>query len=172
MWRFRPAVPIGVATLAAARLASADVGVEAGVRAGADVYEHDAAFVGADVRLSFTLSPLVIALSFDHFFVETGHTLQQIGVTALYELPAAAFVRPYGGIGVGVTRFGMPEGGIGMGMVDASGARAGVNFVGGARFDHESLWRMKPFVQATLGVGPIDMVTVCGGVLFDFGGGR
>jgi len=159
-------------TLTAARLAIADVGVEAGVRAGADVYEHDAAFVGVDARLSFTLSPLVIALSFDHFFVEDGHTLQQIGVTALYELPIAALVRPYGGIGVGVTRFGVPEGGIGMGMVDASGARAGVNVVAGARLDHASLWRMKPFVQATLGIGPIDVLTVGGGVLFDFGGGR
>jgi hypothetical protein len=168
---FRYAVAIGIVTMAAtARVGIADVGLQAGVRAGADVYEHDAPSVGIDARLSFTLSPLTIALSFDHYFVDEGETLQQIGLTALYDVPIApAFVRPYGGIGVGLTRFGMPEGELG---VDASGARGAVNFIGGARFDHPSLWRMKPFVQAMLSVGNIDLFTVGGGILFDFGGGR
>jgi hypothetical protein len=163
---------MGIVTVAAgARAAIADVGVQAGVRAGADVYERDAAFVGVDARMSFTLSPLTIALSFDHYFVDEGETLEQLGVNALYEVPIApALVRPYGGIGLGLTRFGTPQGEIG--TVDASGTRAGLNAVVGARFDHEALWRMKPFVQAMATVGEIDLFTVGGGVLFDFGGGR
>jgi hypothetical protein len=97
-------------------------------------------------------------------------TLQQLAATALYELPLTRpSVRPYGGIGVAVTRFEVPGEPC---TVDASGARPGLAFVAGARIHDDALWRLRPFVHATAVIGEVDLVTVGGGVLFDLGGGR
>lgn len=153
--------------ICSATTASAEVGVQAGARGGVDVYKQDAAFAGLDVRLSFRLSPLTIAFSFDLFRLDEGESLQAIAINALYEFPLRT-VRPYAGIGLGVHRFGHPEEPI-MGPVvtDASGARAAVNLVGGARLDHPALWRVKPFVQITAAIGQVDLVTITGGVLIE-----
>lgn len=150
-------------------LAHAEVGVQAGGRGGVDVYKQDAAFAGIDVRLQFTLSPLTLAFSFDQVFVDDGDSLQVVDINALYELPLTT-LRPYGGIGLGIHKFAKPVPPPGTPIepgFDGEGMRAAVNVVVGARLDHPALWRVKPFVQAMAGIGPIDLVTFTAGVLIE-----
>jgi hypothetical protein len=95
MRHFQPSLAlltiVGAAT-AVAPAVRADTGVQVGVRSGVqllddDALRHDNALsVGAEARLSFALSPLIVALTFDHFFVED-RTLFQVGAAALYDLP-------------------------------------------------------------------------------------
>jgi opacity protein-like surface antigen len=162
----------------------ADTGVQLGVRGGVQLLDNDelrhgsAPSVGPEARFGFALSPLVVALSFDHFFVED-RTLYQIGANALYDLPIAhSFLYPYAGVGLGLTGFAVPEGADGPLMMgqgvqetsDSNGTRFGLNLVGGMRFDHVDVPLVRPFAQVTATVGPIDLVTVTGGVLFELDG--
>jgi opacity protein-like surface antigen len=175
----------------------ADTGVQIGARSGIQLLDDDALgnenalSVGAEARLSFELSPLIVALSFDHFFIEE-RTLFQVGANALYDLPLGhSFLYPYLGAGVGVSRFELPEGGnvpssngeapdgpvlstsgsSGTGDTqDSNGMRMGLNLVGGVRFDHLDLPVVRPFAQVMLSLGPIDLLTIVGGVLFELDG--
>jgi hypothetical protein len=148
-------------------LARADTGLQIGARGGVQLRDENALFVGGDVRLSFELSPLVISLTYDHFFVDG--TLSQVGASALYDLPlATSFLDPYLGVGIGVTRFEVAEE---PGVEDANGMRIGLNLVGGVRFEHLALPVVRPFAQVMVTLGPIDLVTIGGGVLFELAGG-
>ncbi len=152
----------------------ADTGVQVGGRGGIQLLDYDelrhkeALFVGAEARFAFELSPLIVALTFDHFFVED-RTLFQVGANALYDLPVdLSFLYPYAGAGVGVTRFTRPEvAGVATSNADSNGTRMGLNLVGGVRFDHAALPVARPFAQVGATVGPIDLLTVVGGVLFE-----
>ncbi len=152
----------------------ADTGVQVGARGGVQLLDdpalrhQGAPFAGAEARFSFELSPLIVALTFDHFFVED-RTLFQVGANALYDLPVdLAFLYPYAGAGVGVTRFALPEvAGAATSNADSNGTRMGLNLVGGVRFDHLALPLARPFAQVAATVGPIDLLTVVGGVLFE-----
>jgi hypothetical protein len=181
---------VGLAT-AVAPAGRADTGVQVGVRGGVQLLDDDslrhanAPAVGAEARLSFELSPLILALSFDHFFVKD-RTLFQVGANALYDLPVGhSFLYPYVGAGVGVTRFALPEGegaptddpvmmgaeAPGTGSTsDSNGMRLGLNLAGGVRFDHVDLPLVRPFAQGTVTLGPIDLLTIVGGVLFELDG--
>jgi hypothetical protein len=167
---------IGFAT-AAAPAVRADTGVQVGLRGGIQLLDDpalrhkDAPFVGAETRLSFELSPLIVALTFDHFFVED-RTLFQVGANALYDLPIGhAFLYPYVGAGVGVTHFALPEvAGAATSNADSNGTRLRLNLVGGVRFDHVAVPVARPFAQVAATVGPIDLLTVVGGVLFELDG--
>ena len=53
---------------------------------GVELHEDADLSLGADIRLSFPLSPLTINPTFDHYFDED-RTLFQIAVNALYYLP-------------------------------------------------------------------------------------
>jgi hypothetical protein len=187
MPHFQPAlalVMIGLATAAAPKAVHADTGVQVGVRSGIQLLDDDALrhksapSVGAEARLSFELSPLIVALTFDHFFVKD-RTLFQVGANALYDLPLGlSFLYPYVGAGVGVTRFALPEGGPisngeapGMApTTDSNGMRMGLNLVSGVRFDHGALPVVRPFAQVMVSLGPIDLLTIVGGVLFELDG--
>jgi hypothetical protein len=158
--------------------ARADTGIQVGARAGVqllddDELRHENAFtVGAEARFSFALSPLLVGLTFDHFFVED-RTLFQIGANALYDLPLGlSFLYPYVGVGVAATGFALPETARppAMGGGDSNGTRLGMNVLGGVRFDHVALPVVRPFAQVMLSVGPIDLFTVVGGVLFELAG--
>jgi hypothetical protein len=196
--QFQPALALvasfGLATVAAPTV-RADTGVQVGVRSGIqllddDVLRHESALsVGAEARLSFELSPLIVALTFDHFFVRD-RTLFQVAANALYDLPIGhSFLYPYLGAGVGVTRFALPEGGSlptsnGEGLDgpvlsmseapgtadDSNGMRMGLNLVAGVRFDHVDLPLVRPFAQVMVSLGPIDLLTIVGGVLFELDG--
>ncbi|MEY2936988.1 MAG: hypothetical protein RL033_7737 [Pseudomonadota bacterium] len=185
---------VGLAT-AVAPVVRADTGVQLGAHSGIQLLDDaalrcaNAPSVGAEARLSFALSPLIVALTFDDFFVED-RTLFQVGANALYDLPIAhSFLYPYLGVGVGLTRFALPEGGPspsidaesdgdvtaipaspGTGATDSNGMRIGLNLVGGVRFDHVDLPVVRPFAQVMVSVGPIDLLTIVGGVLFELDG--
>ncbi len=169
-------MPPSTTTLALVLLASghharADVGVEAGARIGVDFEGDEDMFVGADLRLAFPSSPLTINPTFDYHFVADG-TMFQVGANALYHPPLSTpYFRPYVGVGFGVTRFainaanvmpGQPVGGV----EDNEGIRGALNLVAGARFDLPAL---KPYTQAMLSTGDIDLYTISVGVLTDFG---
>ncbi len=70
------------------------------------------------------------------------------------------------------TGFALPEtaGPPAMGGADSNGTRLGMNVLGGVRFDHVALPVVRPFAQVMLSVGPIDLFTVVGGVLFELAG--
>ena len=175
--------------IAIAPAARADSGVLVGARAGIQLLDDHALrdkgapSVGAEVRLSFELSPLIVSVTFDNFFVRD-RTLFQLGANVLYDLPiGASFLYPYVGIGVGVTRFEVPEtNGPVMAMstqaspgmapaTDSNGMRIGLNLIGGVRFQHVDLPVVRPFVQVMGSVGPIELFTILGGVLFELSGG-
>jgi len=183
-------ISFGLST-ALAPTARAHTGTQVGARGGVQLLDDDvlrdqyAASFGGEVRLSFALSPLIVALSFDNYFV-TDRTLFQVGASALYDLPIRhAFLYPYVGAGLGLTRFALPETGAGVSpeepggsepespatpATDSNGMRTGLNLVGGLRFDHLEVSLVRPFAQITLSVGPIDMLTVTAGVLFELEG--
>jgi hypothetical protein len=149
-------------------LAHADVGVSLGPRGGVQLRGDTDPFAGADVRLTFSLSPLTLNPTFDYYFDED-RTLFQIGVNALYALPVSASVKPYAGVGIGLTAFAYDEEGTIGTQRDSQGSRVGLNLIGGVTF--ATPW-LTPFVQAMVSLGKIDLVTIGGGVLFDLGGAR
>ena len=150
--------------------ARADVGVSLGPRGGLQLRGETDPFVGADLRLRFSLSPLTLNPTFDYYFDEN-RTLFQVGVNAHYALPVSASLEPYAGVGIGLTFFAEDETRtmIGDNQLDSHGSRVGLNLIGGVTFP--TTW-LAPFVQAMVSLGKIDLVTVGGGVLFDLGGGR
>jgi hypothetical protein len=181
MSRFQP-LALGVVSIVGLSTAGvpavrADTGVQVGVRSGIqlladDALRHESALsIGAEARLSFELSPLIVALTFDHFFVED-RTLFQVGANALYDLPIGhSFLYPYLGAGAGVTRFSLPETpAANEETLDSNGMRLGLNLVGGMRFDHVDLPVVRPFAQIMVSVGPIDLLTIVGGLLFELEG--
>jgi opacity protein-like surface antigen len=166
---------------AAAPAARADTGVQVGARTGIQLLDDDelrygnALSIGGEARFSFELSPLIVGLTFDHFFVED-RTLFQVGANALYDLPVGlSFLYPYVGVGVGATHFARPEtpqtpesqatAG------DSNGTRLGMNLLGGVRFEHVDLPVVRPFAQGMVSLGPIDLFTIVGGLLFELAGG-
>jgi hypothetical protein len=158
--------------------ARGDTGVQVGARTGIQLLDDDelrhgnALSTGAEARFSFELSPLIVNLTFDYFFVKD-RTLLQVGANALYDLPIGlSFLYPYVGVGVGATSFALPEtpGPPVMGG-DSNGTRLGMNVVGGVRFEHVDLRVVRPFAQVMLGLGPIDVFTIVGGILFELTGG-
>jgi hypothetical protein len=169
MPRLLPSVAVVMLVSAAVpRPGQADAGVAIGARTGAQLLDGNALFVGADVRLSFELSPLIVSVTYDHFVLED-ETLFQVGASALYDLPTAApILQPYLGAGVGVTRFEVPEE---PGVQDANGMRIGLNLIGGLRFEHVDVPVVRPFAQVVVTLGPIDLFTIGGGVLFELAGG-
>src|SRR6476659_6911027 len=117
MRQFQASLAVIVVALASAvsPIVCADTGLQVGVRSGIQLlHDHElrdknALSVGAEARLSFELSPLIVALTFDHFFVPD-RTLFQVGANALYDLPIGhSFLYPYLGAGLGLTRFALPE---------------------------------------------------------------
>jgi len=177
---FRRSIALALFALAnaAAPAARADAGVQVGARTGVqllddNVLRHENALsVGAEARFSFELSPLIVNLTFDHFFIED-RTLFQLGANALYDLPLGlSFLYPYVGAGVGATAFAVPEtsGPPVAEQRDSNGTRLGMNLVGGVRFEHVDLPVVRPFAQVMGSLGPIDLLTIFGGVLFELVG--
>ena len=166
---------VGAAT-AAAPAVRADTGVQVGARSGIQLLDDDALrnknalSVGAEARVSFELSPMIVALTFDHFFIED-RTLFQVGANALYDLPLGhSFLYPYLGAGVGLTRFAVPETPEMGTTTDSNGMRMGLNLVGGVRFDAVALPVVRPLAQVMATLGPIDLLTIVVGVLFELDG--
>lgn len=146
--------------------ARAEVGFRLGSRAGVELHDDADLSFGADMRLSFALSPLTINPAFD-YYVDEDKTLFQVAVNALYHLPAAApHVDGYGGVGVGVTAFSFHQG---VQTNDDHGSRLGLNLLAGVCFD---LPVVAPYAQVVGSVGELDLFTISAGLLVELGGGE
>jgi opacity protein-like surface antigen len=144
--------------------ADAQIGIRIGPRVGYDIDQLNELFVGADVRLDVATLPVIINPAFDYYFVD-GFDLYQLSINALYTfgINNTAFT-PYVGGGLGITRTSVDTG---VDFIDGSNTDIGLNIVGGAEFGFGNL---RPFVQAQLTLGDVDLTTIAGGVLFSLGG--
>jgi len=148
-------------------LSWADPGVRIGSRGGVELQGGVDPYVGADLRLSFPLSPLTINPRFDYVFDEK-MTLYRLSVNALYYLPVPLRrVDPYVGIGVNVTSFSFKEKTPPLASSDSpgaddNGARLGMNLAAGACFD---LPVISPFVEVVKGIGEFDPLSLSAGLL-------
>ena len=144
--------------------ARADVGVRLGPSAGVELHDDADPFVGADLRLLFPLSPLIINPTFAYFFDEKT-TAYQVSFNALYNLPLPTRrFDPYIGVGVNVTVFSFKEN---TPAVDNEGKRLGMNLIAGACFDSPLV---SPFAQVTKGIGEFELLSIGGGVAIALGG--
>lgn len=150
--------------LAAPQQADAQTSVEIGPRIGIDAGDIEELFIGAEGRIITDALPVVLSPAFDFYFVDSGvdgvdQSIFTIDFNALYEFGVdnQAFT-PYAGGGLGIVRASSDPG--------DSSTDAGLNIVGGARFETGNL---KPFVQAKINVGgDFTLFGVMGGLLFSF----
>jgi hypothetical protein len=161
-----------LAVLLVSRPSWADPGVRLGARGGVELDGGVDPYVGADLRLSFSRSPLTINPTFDHVFDEK-MTLYRLSVNALYYLPVPLRrLDPYVGIGVNVTSFSFkekapPVPNSGAPSVDDNGARLGMNLAAGACLD---LPVISPFVEVVKGIGEFDPLSLGAGLLIALDG--
>lgn len=142
--------------------AQIEVGPRLGFDLAGDVEEF---FVGADARVGLAAAPVVLNGAFDYYFVEENFDFWQLSFNALYEFGIAnAAFDPYAGLGIGISKWSrdndfrdFPNNG---------DSDVGLNVIGGATF---GLGNLKPFVQAQITFGDVDLFTVGGGLLFSIG---
>jgi len=118
--------------------------------------------IGFDSRLSIPTLPVKFNGTFDYYFVDRNLTFYQIGFNVLvpFSIPNPALA-PYVGGGFGISRLSVDNGrflSFDNGITDT-----GLNIIGGAIFKASGL---KPFAQAQLTIGDIDLFTITGGLLF------
>lgn len=143
--------------------ARADIGLRAGPRIGLERHDDMDLALGADVRLSFPMSPLTLNPTFDYFFDEN-RTLFQVSLNALYYLPTPIRVLdPYLGIGAGMATFAYRDDTV---VADGHGSRFALNLIGGVCFDVPIA---APVIQAMVSLGEVDLITVSAGFLFGSG---
>lgn len=139
--------------------ARADTGVRIGPHAGVQLRDSADPSVGAELRLSFPLSPLTIMPAFDYIF-DTKRTLYEISVSALYYLPVPIrWMDPYLGVGFNVTSFSFKEHTT---TVDENGNRLGMSLTAGACL---AVPAVAPFVQVVKEIGEFDPVSISAGVV-------
>ena len=148
-----------LALLAVAGTAKADPAVRIGPRGGMELRHVADATVGADVRLSFPMTPLTINPSFIYVF-DSKITIYEVNVNALLWLPLALGpLNPYVGIGFRVTQFAYKE--LTPGADDDHGSRLGLNLVAGFCVD---LPFASPFVEAQRAIGEFGAFGFAGGL--------
>jgi len=147
-----------------------DIGPRIGIDVGGDVEDF---YIGADGRFRTGL-PVIINTTFDYYFTESNFSFWQVGGNALYEFSvSSASIVPYAGAGLSISRFGVDIPPIDLGEFGSFGGSAsstdvGLNLIGGASFTAGSL---RPFAQAQITVGDVDLFTIGGGLLFTISGG-
>lgn len=143
--------------LIGASTAQAQTTFQIGPRVGYEIDDLEELFIGADARIMVAGLPVVINPTFDYYLVDEG-TLFQLSGNALYTFGINNQVfTPYAGAGVGLTRFSYE---------DFDNTEVGLNVIGGAQFGFGNL---RPFAQAQLTFGDVDIVTLGGGILFSLG---
>lgn len=156
--------------LLAPQQATAQTEIEIGPHLGLDIGDMEELFIGAEGRISSPDLPVIINPSFDYYFVSSGiegvdFSFFTIDFNALYEFGVEnESFTPYAGGGLGILRSSTSvDGGDGFGL-SGSSTEVGINLVGGAVFETESL---KPFVQAKINVGSdATLFGLMGGLLF------
>ena len=147
--------------------AQAQTRIEIGPRLGFDIAgDVEEFFIGFDSRFTIPDFPVILNGNFDYYFVDN-FDFWQLSANILYEFGVdnQSFA-PYAGAGLSITRASADIGG-GLFGVDASSTDLGLNVVGGAIFGQSKL---KPFAQAQLTFGDVDLFTIAGGLLFNVGG--
>lgn len=139
--------------------ASADTGVDVGVRGGIAHVDATDPFVGAAVRISVPSSPIAVEPTFDDV-VDSEQTLHQLGASLLHDVPVGGRVIPYGGVGLTMTAFKLANNTMG---VDNEGYRVGMKLLAGARLD--LLW-VSPYVAIEQGIGEYHLTAVAVGLAF------
>lgn len=152
-----------VAFLLVFGLQTARAQVYVGPRAGFDIVgDVDDFFLGADGRLDLGALPLQLNGAVDYYFSEKSAGFVQFSLNLLYEFGVdnQSFT-PYAGLGVGVARAGR-------GLFRDAGNKitTGLNLVGGASLGKGNL---RPFAQAQITFGDVDLFTLGGGLLFNVG---
>ena len=141
--------------------------IEIGPRLGFDLTgDVEEFFIGVDARLDLPALPVVLNGAFDIYLVDENFDFWQLSFNALYEFGIAnvAF-SPYVGLGLGLSRTSLDLD-LGDFGIDASDTDIGLNLIGGATFGFGSL---KPFAQAQITFGDVDLLTIGGGLLFSIG---
>lgn len=145
--------------------ATIEVGPRAGFDVGGDVEEL---FIGADGRIGLASLPVLLNPAFDYYFTEDNLTVFQFSANALYEFGIDnQMFTPYAGAGIGFTRVSIDTDVGDFFGFDTSSTETGINLIGGAQFETGNL---KPYVQAQITLGDIDLFTIGGGLLFGVGG--
>ncbi|GIV59010.1 MAG: hypothetical protein KatS3mg043_0099 [Rhodothermaceae bacterium] len=139
-----------------------EIGPRLGIDAGGDIEEL---FIGADARIGLVAFPLVLNPVFDYYFTDDPLTFWQLGLNVLYPLNAPT-VDLYVGGGLGINRASVDADFGDFGNFSASDTSVGVNLIGGATFNAGAL---KPFAQAQISLGDVDLFTLAGGLLFSLG---
>ena len=140
--------------------AFAQARLEIGPRLGFDIAgDVEEFFLGVDARADVAALPIQLNGTFDYYFTEGNVNFFQVGVNALYTFGVDnQTFTPYSGLGVGIS------------IVDIenfdSDTDVGLNLIGGARFGFGAL---RPFAQAQITFGDLDLVTLAGGILFRLG---
>ncbi len=137
-------------------LHEAQAQIEIGPRLGFDLSgDVEEFFIGIDGRLNLVALPVVLNAAFDLYLAEENRDFSQLSFNALYEFGMAnvAF-SPYVGGGIGFSS-------------TSNDTDVGLNLIGGATFGFGNL---KPFAQAQITFGDIDLFTIGGGLLFSIGG--
>ncbi len=140
--------------------ARADPGLRIGTRGGVDLRDGADPYLGVDLRVSFSRSPLTINPTFDYVF-DAKATLYRIGVNALYYLPVPIRrLDPYVGVGVNVTSFSITE--KTPDVVDDNGSRVGMSLAAGACVEVPFV---SPFVQVVKQLGEFDPISLGAGLM-------
>ena len=148
--------------------AQAQTQIEIGPRLGFDIAgDVEEFFIGFDSRFGLASFPVILNGAFDYYFVDNVD-FWQLSANALYEfgIDNQAFT-PYAGAGLSITRVSADVGDALFGA-DASSTDLGLNAIGGAVF---GVGKLKPFVQAQITFGDVDLFTIAGGILFTVGSG-
>ncbi|MFQ5570629.1 MAG: outer membrane beta-barrel protein [Rhodothermales bacterium] len=153
---------MGVFAVAGMQDARAQTQIDFGPRIGFDIGgDLEEFFIGADGRVGVASLPVLFNGTFDFYFVDNVDIFQ-FSINALYEFGISneAFT-PYVGGGIGISRISTDDD---FGIFDRSTTDTGLNLIGGATFGFGNL---KPFAQAQITFGDLDLFTVGGGLLFN-----
>ena len=148
--------------------AQAQTQIEIGPRAGFDLAGNvEEFFIGFDSRFALSNFPVLLNGTFDYYFVD-GFDLWQLSFNALYEFGVDnQSFSPYAGAGIGISRVSSDlDQGV-LGGIDDSTNDLGLNLIGGATF---GVGNLKPFAQAQITFGDVELFALTGGLLFSIGG--
>lgn len=142
--------------------ADAQSRIAIGPRVGIDAGDVEEPFIGADVRIGLTGSPISINPTFDYYFVDDPETFWSLSTNALYRFGINNEVfAPYSGVGAGLYRTSVDGG--------DSSTNLGLNALFGAEF---LVGSVRPFVEAQYSPVFTDgnttsLFSVKGGLLID-----
>ena len=136
-----------------------------GFRWGPQISLGDDSDFGIGARAEFDLKgpPLTIIGSFDYYFPGGSVDYWEFNGNLIYnfDIPSAPTVTPYAGGGLNIAH--VSWGGSDEFVDDHSDTRAGLNLLGGARFDAGSIM---PFIEMKFEIEGGEQFVVTGGILF------